>query len=107
VKWFKWKCGGCGRANYSRTTALPSSASVTALCSFCGRSETAHWQETGSPDRTVTAEEMFWQCPSCGKDNESPADRKGATLEACGVCGAECGVLWLGTWEGPLGSFDV
>ena len=108
MKWVKWSCGGCGRMNYSRTSTLPPPPEVTTeTCPSCGGSGNGFWEERQPPDSTVTAEELFWQCPSCGHDNEIPSVRAAATLETCSKCERECGVLWLGTWDGPLGSFEV
>jgi hypothetical protein len=53
------------------------------------------------------AEEGFWKCPACAHENEVPTLRAGSTLETCAGCNRESGVLWIGTWDGPLGAFDV
>ena len=46
-------------------------------------------------------------CPGCAHENEVPTLRAGSTLETCAGCKRESGVLWIGTWDGPLGAFDV
>ncbi len=107
MKWMKWSCGFCGRRNYARSPVLPSSPRMKAACGYCGRSGSVEWEETRPPEKTVSAEETFWQCPTCRYDNEAMHDRSGASLEECGECHRECGVLWLGTLSGPLGPLEI
>jgi hypothetical protein len=107
MKWVTWRCGGCGRTNYSRSPSLPPSPDVFDHCLSCDGSGDGSWKETRPPDMTVMAEESFWKCPACGVENEAPALRAGSSLETCAGCKRESGVLWIGTWDGPLGTFDV
>ena len=107
MKWVKWPCGGCGRVNYSRSPSLPPPPDVLDRCLSCDASGDGTWEETRPPDRTVMAEEGFWKCPACAHENEVPTLRAGSTLETCAGCNRESGVLWIGTWDGPLGAFDV
>jgi len=107
MKWVKWNCSGCDRVNYSRTPELPPPAVILSECLVCGGGGDGSWEERQSPETTAASDEISWQCPFCKHPNESPAQRAGATLEVCAKCHRECGVLWIGTWDGPLGAFDV